>query len=321
MTAPAAKALILSHQDAFSNLKTLELYGNVDKKNVHTFGVRGKHFVLIQKTDGLLTRVWNSFLKLLGIIGTNDKSINRLKDATVTHIGQKDYIEWADKNHKVTKLGLKELKQSIGDREKELKCQSEACEQLKKKVEELSKQPPAPPAAPPAPLQPDVVKLESELKKANKTIHLKDVEICEQKKLIERREEELIAPVQKELEATKTENKTLQGRVGRRDRTIKKLEDSNKKLERSKAFHSKILHLLHPDLKATKAEVATEGAALAEGQTAERFSITRYAKQHFPALFGELNEAYPKPKKSKSADEKLDDFINREQALSQPALV
>ena len=48
------------------------------KAKVSVFGVRGNKFVLITTEDSFITRIWNQFLKLLGFIKTDDKSINTL---------------------------------------------------------------------------------------------------------------------------------------------------------------------------------------------------------------------------------------------------
>lgn len=105
-------SVILSNKDTFANSQLLEKFNTLPKIQVHTFGVRGKHFVLIKKKSGFLTRIWYSFLKFLRIIKTDTKSIDRLKNAIVTHLNGDDYKEWAKAHGKVTKLGIANLVES-----------------------------------------------------------------------------------------------------------------------------------------------------------------------------------------------------------------
>lgn len=99
-------SVILSHKDAFANAQLLESYEALDKIQIHGFGVRGKHFVLIKKKTSFMTRIWFSFLKFLRIIKTDGPSIEKLKTATVSHLETDDYKEWSKTHGKVTKQGV-----------------------------------------------------------------------------------------------------------------------------------------------------------------------------------------------------------------------
>lgn len=125
--------LTLSHKDAFDNISSIESFEELQRREVHGFGVRGKHFVLIKRQNSFLSRIWFSFLKFFRIIKVDPKSIERLKEATITHIRQDDYKEWSKTNGKITKLGI----QNLIDRNAELENMIQEYS-AKPKVEELT---------------------------------------------------------------------------------------------------------------------------------------------------------------------------------------
>lgn len=70
---------------SISNIQTFQSYSKLtdpQKKSV-TFGVRGNKFVLVTKSDPLLTRIWNAILNFLHIIKTDKSSIKSLNDRSI----------------------------------------------------------------------------------------------------------------------------------------------------------------------------------------------------------------------------------------------
>ena len=70
---------------SIANIQTWQSYNKLSDadKKVSTFGVRGNRFILVTKSDPLLTRIWNAILKFLHIIHSDKSSIKSLNDRSV----------------------------------------------------------------------------------------------------------------------------------------------------------------------------------------------------------------------------------------------
>jgi len=103
----------LNNEDVYHNITTKNAFEKLQKKEVWGLGVKGKRFELIKSKDNFLKRIWFSFLKTLGFIKTDARTINNLSLANDTKFNSPDYKLWAEETNHVSKATVDIFKQQI----------------------------------------------------------------------------------------------------------------------------------------------------------------------------------------------------------------